>query len=184
MSPDVAVERVLAALAALLYFAELGAANHGQVVEACLKHAGANPGDPWCAALQSYAGHRGLLTIDPVSLARTSAWPLRASAGCQDLFEQATAKGIVHTTPERGDLVVVWYASHNRFAHIGMCLAPSSNARWLTYEGNTIGDPEDPAHLKPAAGQGQDPREGWASFPKRRTFKPEDRFLRWKSLIT
>lgn len=183
-TPAVAVERHLAALQALLYFAEQGRANHGQVVEACLKHTGVAAGNPWCAALQSFAGYRALWQFDPVTLARQSYWPLRASAGCQDLYEQAVAKGIVHDTPERGDLVVIWYPSMQRFAHIGACVAPSSDDRWFTLEGNTLADAGDPAHPTQAGTEHQDEREGWGAFPKRRRFGAHDRFLRWKDLLT
>jgi hypothetical protein len=80
-----------------------GRNNWGRFVEAILKCVGLLGGQPWCAALVYYVG-RGMLGLR---------WPLRKTGSCDLLLEQARALGILHDTPQRGDVFLRMKSKHD-----------------------------------------------------------------------
>lgn len=146
--------------------------NHGQVVERFIRFVGLDPKDnvPWCAAFVYYVGYWAL--FDHVS--RKSAWPLPKTAGCAVLGEFATAKGVLHETPQPMDIMLRYYPSLGRFAHTGFVIGAVGD-KWRTIEGNTSkqGDTDPKTQ-----------REGWGVFEHTdRVWNPRDRFIRWVDLL-
>jgi hypothetical protein len=146
--------------------------NRGQVVDRFVSFVGLDPkgGFAWCLASVYYCGYWGL--FDPISA--KSAWPLKKTAGCQDLADYAKAKKVLMDTPEEGDVFLVWYASKKRFAHTGFLISKNSDGSWNTIEGNTT---------KPGDDNPETAREGWGMFSKKRVLKPGDKFVRWMALV-
>ena len=126
--------------------------NAGPFVERILATLGLPKGNPWCAAFVYATG---------TTMAGTD-WPLPKTAGCQALYDFAMKKKWIRTTPQRGDVFLIWHAELARFAHTGFMLDDTD----LTISGNTSG-----------AGS----RDGWLVGKRRWTFAPADRFIRWAS---
>ncbi len=145
---------------------EQGKDNHGQIVEWFLKFNGLAPGNPWCCAYVSYAGHFALL--DHATL--RSAWPLPYTGSCKALAAAAAKRGVLFDEPEVGDLAFIWYPKLNRFGHVAVIrgLPATPTLPKLTYEGNTSGGGK---------------REGWGCFARERQFAPRDKFARWRLLL-
>lgn len=131
--------------------------NSGPYVERVLASVGLVKGQPWCAA-DVY--DTGRIALGPL-------WPAPKTGGCQFLYEWGVGKKIVHPTPERGDVFVVWHPELGRFAHTGFIIAVDG-LTCTTHEGNTSGGGS---------------REGWMAAERTRVFGPKDRFLRWITLL-
>lgn len=140
--------------------------NRGPFVRRCLKAAGLDEGYPWCVGFAQLAGRTALGKL----------WPLPVTAGCAIVGEWATKRGILHDTPEPGDLfllrALVKDKEHPaglwRFAHTGFIDGPKEPEGWPTLEGNTSGEGS---------------REGWIVAARHRNFGPADRFVRWATLL-
>lgn len=135
--------------------------NRGPYVERVLKVVGLPPGQPWCAAQVADTGVTALGRL----------WPLPLTGSCQALNDFALSHKIRFLKPERGDVFLVWHPELGRFAHTGFIETVGSqflNNQALTLEGNTSGGGS---------------REGWMKAERTRTFKPEDRFVRWVMLL-
>jgi len=133
--------------------------NQGVKVEEFLKATGLGGGYPWCAAFVAWVGQKAV----------GETWPLKKVAGCVSLYDDATAKGLIRETPQRGDIFLRWYPAKNRFAHTGFVTGSTTLAltgTWQTIEGNT---------------SGRGSRDGWGVFspPEGRAWNTEDRFIRW-----
>ena len=128
--------------------------NRGQAVEAFLKATGTAPGAPWCAAFVAWVGKTVLGTL----------WPLPLTAGCAALGVAGADQDIVRTTPQRGDVFLIWFPKLNRYAHTGFVVEVLADGRCRTVEGNTNDGGS---------------RDGWGVFERTRAFGPHDRFLRW-----
>lgn len=148
------VDLVLRVSAASIGATEVPAnSNKGPYVERVLRLVGLEPGNPWCAAEVANAGVNAL----------GDRWPVPRTGGCQLIYEWAKKKGIVHETPARGDIFLVWHPELGRFAHTGLVAAIGAGTV-TTHEGNTSG-----------AGS----REGWLKAERQRAFGPKDVFARW-----
>jgi hypothetical protein len=165
--------RVRAVAFAFENFTELPpASNRGQVVDRLQSFCGLDPTDanPWCACAVYYAGYYGL--YDPTT--KKSAWPCLKTAGCAQLGAWASEHKILRTTPQEGDIFLLWYPKLERFAHTGFVINKASALTWGTLEGNT----SKPGDTNPAT-----IREGWGWFSRTRTFGERDRFVRWTDLL-
>ena len=154
--PTTEIERVLFIADTQVLVTETPAnTNTGPKVEEYLKSVGLAKGNPWCAAAVAWCGVKAL----------GAHWPLPLTGSCQQLYEKAKAKNLVRSSPEIGDVFLLWFPKLNRFAHTGFIeKAGPKLYEWTTIEGNTSG-----------AGS----REGWGCFRRTRSFNPEDRFVRW-----
>ena len=128
--------------------------NHGPYVERVLKQVGLKAGDPWCAAALYDIGYQALGKL----------WPLPKTGGCAVLGGFATIHDILEETPEIGDVFLIYHAALKRFGHTGIVIGAGN----LTLSGNTSG-----------AGL----REGWLTGRRVWSFTPQDRFIRWTSLL-
>lgn len=139
--------------------------NAGPFVEPLLKKVGLAKGDPWCAA-DVY--DIGTIAFDGTTLV----WPLPRTGGCAILGEYAAKHNVLVSTPEVGDVFLLWEKVEGvyRFAHTGFVrsIVDAATKTCGTTEGNT----------NSAAS-----REGWLHAEKTRVFKPEDRFIRWVNLL-
>jgi hypothetical protein len=163
-TPADPVGALLAVGCAFKGLTEVGADNHGQVVEWFLKSCDLGPGFPWCCAFVSFVGRAAL--TDPVT--GVSAWPLPMTASCAALGAFALRKGVLVDTPERGDIGLIWYPKLGRFGHAVILLDTPANLVGPTVEGNTSGGGS---------------REGWGCFTRVRHFAARDRFVRWTKLL-
>lgn len=163
------VEQVLSAARCFVGLGETPShENTSQIVDWFLRFCKLKPGLPWCAAYLSYVGWHALSDDQ----GKKSMWPLPVTAACQTLYENAKRKRVVaaHTKGERGDAFVVWY-SHlqgGRFGHAGFILSKLGPSTYLTIEGNTS-----------AGGS----REGWCVTVKPRKLKPQDKVIKWATLL-
>lgn len=132
--------------------------NAGPFVEPRLKTVGLKKGNPWCAADVAHTGRIALGTL----------WPLPLTGGCQALYEFGEKHGLIETTPERGDVFVIWHPELGRYAHTGFVVDVLADGSCRTHEGNTSG-----------AGS----REGWMKAERIRQFKERDRFIRWSRRV-
>jgi hypothetical protein len=132
--------------------------NRGPYVERVLKLVGLGPGKPWCAAQVANVGIGAL----------GEHWPLPRTGGCQELHDWAHTRGLLASTPSRGDVFLVWHTELGRFAHTGLVLEVQPDGSCTTHEGNTS-----------RGGS----REGWIAAERVRRFKPADRFIQWTSLV-
>lgn len=136
------------------------ASNRGPFVERCQALASVDPGAAWCAAWLCMVGVTALQGL----------WPLPRTAGCQVLADFAKGKNCLVDKPQRGDVFLIWHPELGRFAHTGFVL----DTKGLTISGNTTLKSRDDPQLA---------REGWAVAKKVWTFKPEDRYVRWRILL-
>lgn len=135
--------------------------NAGPFVERCQRVTGNKPPDAWCASWLAMVGHDALGKL----------WPLPPTASCQELADFAKAQDVFEDVPALGDVFLVWHAKLGRFAHAGLILDAVTRPA-ITLSGNTT-----------LPGGTGDPREGWVVARKPWTFRPEDRFVRWPSLL-
>lgn len=137
--------------------------NAGPYVERVLKRVKLSKGQPWCAAEIADSG----------VLALESLWPLPLTGGCQELHDFALKHGVLYSSPQRGDVFLIWHPELKRFAHTGIIAAIDATGLATTHDGNTT-----------QKGQtGAASREGWVKAVKQRRFQPEDRFIRWVELV-
>jgi hypothetical protein len=146
------IEVVLRFAKSQLYVREIGA-NAGQVVEEYQRTTGNKPPDSWCASFVSWCGKHAL----------EGEWPVILSAGCQALYLDAKAKGIVRDAPKKGDVFLQWHDDLGRYAHTGF-VADATGINFTTIEGNT----------NPNGG-----REGYGVFQRQRVSSQKYRFIRW-----
>lgn len=127
--------------------------NRAPDINRWLKDVGTPLGSAWCAAFVL-----GCLkeSGDPRTVVR--------SARVQTMVDGGTLVDPKKAVP--GDLVVFWFSSLNRYAHIGL-VESVEKGKLVTIEGNTIADD--------ATG---DTREGWGVFRKRRTIREGMKILR------
>lgn len=131
--------------------------NAGPYVERVLRICGLTKGQPWCACEVANIGTAALKEL----------WPVPRTGGCQALHDWAKRRAILELAPAVGDVFLIWHPELGRFAHTGFVLElKGETAR--THEGNTSGGGS---------------REGWIVAHRTRRFKPEDRFIRWASLV-
>lgn len=119
---------VLAAARMLLPVREAGQ-NRGRFVEAIIRYAGGQPGEPWCASFVYYVGHKML----------GPAWPLPKTRSCDVLLEYARKGGILRdesVRPQPGWLFLVMRAPHDA-THVGFVDAVLPDGRFTTIEGNS-----------------------------------------------
>lgn len=147
-----AIDAVLRFAKSQLYVREIGA-NAGPSVQEFQRITGNKPPDSWCASFVSWCGKSALLND----------WPLAVTAGCQTLYVDAKAKGLVRDAPKRGDVFLMWHAELGRYAHTGF-VTDVTGLVFKTIEGNTGVDGG---------------REGWGVFPRERTANQNFRFARW-----
>ena len=162
---EAAIDWVLATALAFVGFQEVGA-NRGQVVEEFLKHVWLKPGQPWCAAYVSWVGHRALVDWKTGK----SRWPVLRAGGCASIGDHARKQKMLVSTPQRGDVFLLYYPSLRRFAHTGFILGedPETPGQWLTVEGNT---------------NSSGGREGFEVARRSRRFGQHDRFVRWSQKL-
>lgn len=132
--------------------------NAGPYVERVLARTGTPKGSPWCAAQVTDWG----------VIALGEAWPVARSAYVPTIAAWADKMHCLHTTPQRGDLFVLWFEKLQRFAHIGLVTDVRPDGSIATIEGNTSG-----------AGS----REGWMVGARVRTLTPQDRVIRWEPYV-
>lgn len=149
-----AIDAVLRFAKSQLYVREIGA-NAGPSVQEFQRITGNKPPDSWCASFVSWCGKSALLND----------WPLTVTAGCQTLYVDAKAKGLMRDAPKRGDVFLMWHADLGRYAHTGFVYEVTGVA-FKSYEGNT----------NPAGG-----REGYGVFSRERVAGTSYRFIRWST---
>jgi len=119
------VNCVLNAAKMLLPIREAGQ-NRGRFVEAIIKYAGGQPGDPWCAAFVYYVGHK-MLGV---------AWPLPKTLSCDELLAYAIKHEFLVDVPYPGCLFLVMKSSTDA-THVGFVDTLLPNNRFTTVEGNS-----------------------------------------------
>lgn len=129
--------------------------NRSPDIDRWLKALGSPLGSAWCAAFAwgclDEAGEKPAL---------------KRSGRVQDMVDSGTL--LPASKAEVGDLVVFWFESLKRYAHIGIVCA-RKRAILETIEGNTIPD-----------GATGDTREGFGVFAKRRAISERVKVLRPK----
>lgn len=115
--------------------------NDGPWVEAILRLTGNRKGDPWCASFVT-------MVLD---IAYRGKNPLKRSASCDVLLEDARGKGWLTPEPSVGDVFLVMRAP-NDAVHTGV-VARAGTRTVLTIEGNT----------NPGGS-----RDGWGVFARER----------------
>lgn len=129
--------------------------NRSPEIDAWLTALGSPLGSPWCAA---FCHHCLREANDGRSFKR--------SARVQDMVDAGTL--LPSSKAEVGDLVVFWFASLKRYAHIGIVVGKTSK-RLSVCEANTIPD-----------GATGDQREGFGIFLKSRLISDRIKVLRPK----
>lgn len=129
--------------------------NRAPEIDAWLKAVGAPLGSPWCAAFVYHALVTGGVT------------PPKRSGRVQDWVDAVGVDTLLPSSKAReGDVLVFWFKSLNRYAHIGLCTGRDGKAI-LTLEGNTI-----------PTGFTGDSREGFGVFEHRLNPSPNLKVLR------
>lgn len=165
---------LIATAGAFLDVRETGTSNSGPMVDRFLRLVGLRPGQPWCAAFVSYAGHWS----HHDHLARRSSWPLPLTGSCWVLGDHAARRGILEREPAPGDVFLIHSPALGRFGHAGVVVAAAQGGTdpdgspWfecVTIEGNTNEDGS---------------RDGTTVLRKTRRIRPGrgDRFIRWVRL--
>lgn len=127
--------------------------NAGPKVEEYLNAVNLPKGQPWCAAFVAWVGVHAL----------GKDWPVPHFGGCASLGAWAKHEGVLHQTPQVGDLFLLYFPKLGRFAHVGFITdEPDASGKWGTVEGNTSGGGS---------------REGWGVFRQRRMFNVTDRII-------
>lgn len=141
------------------------ASNSGMFVERCQKVTGGRVGDAWCADFAAMIGQTAF----------GKAWPAPLTGSVAELAAFAERRGILEAQAKPGDLFVVWFDSLKRFAHVGIVVALNADGSIDSISGNTT----DPArHI-----DGADSREGWCVSHRAWRTGPQDRFIRWTTLL-
>ena len=129
--------------------------NRSPEIDRWLKALGSPLGSAWCSCFV-------WVCLDEAGATRK----LLRSGRVQSMVDSGPLLPASQAVP--GDLVVFWFASLKRYAHIGIVTAKVGGAV-LTVEGNTIAD-----------GATGDSREGWGVFAKRRPITARMKVLRPK----
>lgn len=133
--------------------------NRGVMIDYANAECGAPLGSPWCAAWISLVGRQAL----------GAAWPCPRTASVAAVATWAESGGLLMPMPQLGDLVVLWNAALNRYAHIGLVAETLLTRNQITcYEGNT----------NPGGS-----REGWGVSIRDRLVTPQVRFVRWTAAL-
>lgn len=122
--------------------------------------------DEWVTALNAPLGSAWCSCYVHACLrASADPRPFVRSARVQTMVDGGTLVDASQAVP--GDLVVFWFASLKRYAHIGLVERRTKTALW-TYEGNTV-NPDDTTG---------DQREGYGVFRRQRPITPSLKILR------
>lgn len=153
--------------------------NAGPYVEGVQARNGGKKGDAWCCFQVCDWGRTALPTMPAIA----QAWPFVITGGCQAAYDWAAKKGIIFDQPERGDIALIWHPEMKpapRFAHAGLVTGHGFDAqRRVTFISGNTTSPKDPNQTDPRLS-----REGWVVAEKLWRFAPEDRFARWRLLLT
>ncbi len=155
-----AIQAVLNVAWSLRWVTETNGSNRGEAVDAIVRVTGLDPAtrSPWCACFVAYAGYSTL----------KDQWPLKKVAGCVSLHDDAQAKGLLVSSPQPGDIFLLFGKAGDgveRFHHCGFVTGPGTTpGTWATVEGNTNVDGSP---------------DGTGVFVRQRTFGPKDAFIRW-----
>ncbi len=103
--------------------------NWGKWVSVYLKFVGFLKPAPWCAAFVSYKVYQAAKQLGVKA-------KMPKSASCQALFKWAEKRGLIHQTPEAGDVFLVWNDKLNRYAHTGFVKSVHVG-EFVTIEGNS-----------------------------------------------
>jgi len=142
----VAVAGVLARARQFKFIREVkrnGNGNYGRWVEALQRIGGTVPGQPWCACF----------VVAILGIWFDGESPVKYTASCDMILEEARAKGWLKKEPAPGALFLVM-ASENDATHVGFVTEAITSNAFGTIEGNAS-DPE----AKPT-------REGWGVFER------------------
>lgn len=131
--------------------------NRGPEIDYWLQQVRSPLGSPWCAAFVWSMGKQAVGV----------SWPVPRTGRVQDMVDWARPLNIIHEHPRLGDLVVLYFRSLSRYAHVGIVTAVHGDV-CDTIEGNT----------NPSGG-----REGYGVFRRTRRAGPTVRFLRWASVV-
>lgn len=131
--------------------------NRGTQIDYWIAECGLDPAGayPWCAAFVGQMGRQ----------AEGHAWPVPRTASVAAIAAWAAASNRIVTTPQAGDLFLLWSPELKRFAHVGIVLTVNGSS-YSTIEGNTN------------AGGG---REGFGVFARVRGVVATTRFVRWEA---
>lgn len=103
--------------------------NRGTEIDYWLKECKVSLGNPWCAAFAT--------NVIRQALGRAS--PIYINASVQRVVDWAKSLatiGLWQDKPEKGDLFVLYFASLQRFGHVGLVTAVEGNT-FKTIEGNS-----------------------------------------------
>lgn len=136
--------------------------NRGVEIDYFVHEAGLDPkgGFPWCAAFVGQIGRQAL----------GHRWPCPRTASVMALVQWAKPFADRWlTSPEVGDLFVIWNAALDggRFAHVGFVVSATADD-FATVEGNS----------NPGGG-----REGYGVFSLTRKRLSTTRFIRWAAAL-
>lgn len=135
--------------------------NRGWAIDYWLKECRVGLALPYCMAWAWNVGRQAL----------GHAWPVPRTALVQDLYEWAHARDLVQTAATPGDLLVIYYPTLGRYAHVGI-VTEVTRTGVRTIEANTS-DPSSPAT-----------REGWGVFRRSRALGDRVRFIRWVDALS
>lgn len=116
---------VLALARALLPVREAGQ-NRGRFVEAIIRFAGGEPGEPWCASFVYYCGRKML----------GEGWRLPKTRSCDVLLNACKGLGMLSTAPQSGGLFFVMRTPADA-THVGFVDQVLPDGRFTTVEGNS-----------------------------------------------
>lgn len=133
--------------------------NRSPEIDAWLQAVHAPLKEPWCAAFVTAMG----VAVDP-------GWQVPRSASVRAMAEWAGSR--LKDKPAAGDLILFYFPSLGRYAHVGIVTAVGAAdvSRVRTIEGNTV--PE---------GAPGDQREGFGVFERTRVVTARTKFLDWRS---
>jgi hypothetical protein len=157
------VERVLTEARRYLQVREVPlGSNRGVEIDYFVRECGLDPKGayPWCACFVGQVGRQAL----------GYQWPCPRTASVAVLAKWAEQNHYLELSPGAGDLFIVWHPELKRFGHVGF-VAEVQGSEYLTIEGNAA---------PPGAGA---TREGWGCYPRRRSMRAEDRFIRWTRAV-
>lgn len=125
------VDSVVTAAIKELGVTEVGFSNSGPRVNQYLAAVGLGPGNPWCAAFVFFV-------TDEVGVPKSTWEDLGNRAYCPSIESWARSKGVLKTTPQRGDfmLLQMWDNDGQYSGHIGIVEQVEGN-QIHTIEGNT-----------------------------------------------
>jgi len=144
MTENRAAAMVLARARQFLFVREApGNKNLGRWVEGIQRIGGTVPGQPWCACFTGFI----------LGLWHDNKPPLKYTASCDLMLEEARAKGMLRDDPAPGALFFLLRAKHDAI-HVGFVTEGITPLTFGTIEGNAS-DPSRPPT-----------REGWGVFER------------------